>query len=206
MKSRRSAHIALHRAFDESRFGPSRTLDLRSSFPTAAEAVRRAEPWLRERQVAGAGEVLVITGQGKGSPGGVGVVRQAVATLLRTLQRKGVVEAVGEHTTGSFVVTLAPIRALFEAAPRSRSRGIREAPPDPEGLRMLAPATRYALRRLAERSLETLGAPRTDRFVHDEMLREFSVLSGAIDADEPDREGRLAFLIEAARDAYDGVE
>ena len=129
-----------------------------------------------------------------------------MGTLLRTLQRKGVVGGVGEHTTGSFIVTLAPIRALFEAVPRSRMRGIREASPDPESLKVLAPATRTALRRLAERSLETLGAPRTDRFVHDEMLREFSVLSVAIAANDPDREGRLASLIEAARDAYDGAE
>src|ERR1039458_10771301 len=81
----RTARIALHRAFDEARFGPARTLDLRASMPTAAEAVRRAEPWLRERQMARAGDVLVITGRGKGSPGGVAVMREALRKPFSTL-------------------------------------------------------------------------------------------------------------------------
>ncbi|MFI5246882.1 MAG: Smr/MutS family protein, partial [Gemmatimonadales bacterium] len=114
----RRAHITLHRAFDEARFGTARTLDVRTPMLTGAEAVRRAEPWLRERQMSRAGEVLVITGRGRGSPGGIAVVREAVRKLLGTLKRKGVVAAVAEHTPGSWVVTLAPVRALFEAVPR----------------------------------------------------------------------------------------
>ena len=202
----RSPHIALHRAFDQARFGPARTLDLRASFPTAARAVARAEPWLRERQMAKVGEVLVITGRGRGSPGGVGVVREAVRNLLGLLKRRGVVAAVAEHTAGSFVVTLAPIRALFETARRSRGPSVRTAPADVAELGALAPATCADLRWLAERSLESLGAPRTDRFVRDEMLRQFSVLASAIAPSEPDREGRLQSLIGAARDAFDDLE
>ena len=199
----RPAHIALHRAFDEARFGPARTLELRASLPSAAEAVRRAEPWLRERQMARAGEVLVVTGRGKGSPGGIAVVREAIRKLLVTLKRKGVVGSVAEHTAGSFVVTLAPVRALFETVPRSRSNDARVKPGDPRELRALDAPTRALLRALAERSLEVLGAPRTVGLVHDEMIRQFSILSSAVAPDETDREGRLQFLIEAARDAFD---
>lgn len=199
----RASHIALHRAFDEARFGPARTLDLRASMPTAAEAVRRAEPWLRERQMARAGDVLVVTGRGKGSPGGIAVVREAIRKLFGTLKRKGVVASFDEHTAGSFVVTLAPVRALFETVPRSRSNDSRVKPADPRELRALDAATRAQLRSLAERSLEVLGAPRTEGLVHDEMVRQFSILSSAVAPDETDREGRLQFLIGAARDAFD---
>jgi hypothetical protein len=199
----RAGHIALHRAFDEARFGPARTLDLRASMPTGADAVRRAEPWLRERQMARAGDVLVITGRGKGSPGGVAVVREAIRKLFGTLKRKGVVASFEEHTAGSFVVALAPVRALFETVPRSRSNDSRVKPADPRELRALDAPTRAQLRALAERSLEVLGAPRTAGLVHDEMVRQFSILSSAVAPDETDREGRLQFLIGAARDAFD---
>lgn len=199
----RAGHISLHRAFDEARFGPARTLDLRASMPTGADAVRRAEPWLRERQMARAGDVLVITGRGKGSPGGVAVVREAIRKLFGTLKRKGVVASFEEHTAGSFVVTLAPVRALFETVPRSRSNDARVKPADPRELRALDAPTRAQLRALAERSLEVLGAPRTAGLVHDEMVRQFSILSSAVAPDETDREGRLQFLISAARDAFD---
>jgi hypothetical protein len=199
----RASHIALHRAFDEARFGPARTLDLRASMPTAAEAVRRAEPWLRERQMARAGDVLVVTGRGKGSPGRIAVVREAIRKLFGTLKRKGVLASFEEHTAGSFVVTLAPVRALFETVPRSRSNDSRVKPADPRELRALDAATRAQLRSLAERSLEVLGAPRTEGLVHDEMVRQFSILASAVAPDETDREGRLRFLIGAARDAFD---
>ena len=202
----RSPRIALHRAFDEAQYGPSRTLDLRSSMPTAAEARRRAEAWLRERQMAKAGEVLVITGRGAGSPGGVGVVREAIQRLLVTLRRKGVVAAVGSHTPGSFVVTLAPIRALFETVPRSRPDRNQAPRADPAEFDALDPQTRSRLRWLAERSLEALGAPRTEQFVQDEMRSQFAVLSSALVADEKDREGRLRSLIAAAQDAFDETE
>ncbi len=199
----RAGHIALHRAFDEARFGPARTLDLRASMPTAAEAVRRTEPWLRERQMARAGDVLVITGRGKGSPDGVSVVRAAVSKLFGALKRKGVIASVAEHTAGSFVVTLAPVRALFETVRRSRSNDSTVRPGDPNELRALDAQTRAALRALAERSLDVLGAPRTDSLVRDEMIRQFAVLSSAIAPDETDSEARLRFLIDASRDAFD---
>src|SRR2546423_6291994 len=81
---------AVRRALDEARFGPARTLNLRESLPTAAEAAARAEAWLRRLHAERAGEVLVITGRGKGSAGGVSPVRVAVVTLLARLQRTDV--------------------------------------------------------------------------------------------------------------------
>ncbi len=196
---------ALHRAFDEARFGFARTLDLRSSMPTGAEAVRRAEPWLRERQMAKAGEVLVITGRGNGSPDGIGVVREAMQRLFATLRRKGVVASVAEHSPGSFVVTLAGVRALFAAAPRSRAPLARVAA-DPRELAALDAEVRSALRRLAELSLDALGAPRTDAFVADEMRRQFAIIASAIAPGETDREARLQFLVTTALREFEHFE
>ncbi len=192
------------RALDEVRFGPARTLDLRAGLPSVAEAIRRAEPWLRERQMARAGEVLIVTGRGAGSVGGVGAIRQAMQVLLARLKRSGVVASTTEHNPGAFAVTLAPIRALFEVPARSRQR--RERRPtqaDPVGLAALDVETRVELRRLAECSLQQLGAPTTASFVEDEMLRQFSVLAAGIDPDETDRQARLKFMVTAARMAYE---
>src|SRR5690348_5013368 len=121
----------LRQAFDEVRFGALRTLNLRLSMPTAHEAAARVEQWLRQHQVQQSGEVLVITGRGNGSEGGVGVVRQASIRVFHELRRKGVIEGFEEHTAGSFVVTLAPMRALLDAAPRRREQTPVPAPAAP---------------------------------------------------------------------------
>jgi hypothetical protein len=197
---------ALGRAFDDAKFGFARTLDLRTSMPTGDEATRRADSWLRERQVANAGDVLVITGRGNGSPGGVGVVREAMLRLFRKLKRLGVVSSVAEHTSGSFVVTLASVRALFETMPRSRGPQPTALVTNPSELAALDPTTLGALRRLAEMSIETLGAPCTDAFVRDEMLRQFSILSAAMTPDETDRGGQLQLLISAALRAFERLD
>src|SRR5918992_4314091 len=128
--SRRGVPLTkLWQAFDEARFGSERTLNLRAALPTADEAARRAEAWLRQQQIAQAGDVLIITGRGKGSPDGLSVVREAVIRLLYSLKRKGVVASHEEHTAGSFVVTLAPMHALLEA-PR-RQKDARRTPKSP---------------------------------------------------------------------------
>lgn len=200
----RSFGRALARAFDDARFGPARTLDLRAGLPSVSDAVRRVEPWLRERQMARAGDVLVITGRGAGSPGGVGAIRQAVQVLLGRLKRVGVVARVTEHNPGAFAVELAPIRALFEVPLRSRHADVRRTPPvDPAGLAALDDETRKELRQLAEYSLAQLGVPADPAFVADEMLRQFSVIAQCIDPHETDRSGRLRFLVTAARHAYE---
>jgi hypothetical protein len=192
----------LRQAFDELQFGPAHTLNLREHLPTAEQAVQRAEAWLRERQVARAGEVLVITGRGNQSEGGVSVVREAVARLLTSLKRRGVVTAVGEHTPGSFVVRLAPVSALFEGGQRKREPR-QPLPRDPAVLAGLEPETRRLLRRLAERALESLGALRLEgRFVTDEMVRQFTVIAPGV-PEGPDRELLLRSAIRLAMSELD---
>jgi hypothetical protein len=191
-------------ALDSARFGPARTLDLRAGRPSIADAMRRAEPWLRDRQMAKAGDVLVVTGRGAGSPGGVGAIRAAIRPLLARLKREGVIAAVAEHNPGALRVTLAPIRALFERGPRSRGpQPIPATPASPAGLAALDNETRRELRQLAEYSLGQLGVRMDDHFVADEMLRQFSILTRCIARDEPDRISRLKFLVSAARRAYE---
>jgi hypothetical protein len=203
MSAAKKIDSPLARAFDEARFGPARTLDLRTSMPAAAEAARRAEPWLRERQVAKAGEVLIITGRGRGSPGGIGAVRKEIEALLARLRRVGVIARVESHTAGSFVVELAPMSALFEVGRRTRHRAEEPVAHDPAVLDGLDAETREGLKLLATYSLRELGVPPRPKFVADEMLRQFSILAGGMALDEPDRESRMKLLVSAARAAYE---
>jgi len=153
--------------------------------------------------MARAGDVLVVTGRGRGSPGGHGVVREAVTTLFGMLKSQGVIARVSEHNPGAFVVELAPITALFDRPPRSRPRGSPVTAPDPAELATLDAETRSELRTLAEYSLRQLGVPLGPAFVQDEMMRQFSVLARGIDPDETDKEGRFRFLIAASRAAFE---
>ena len=191
----------LRQAFDEVRFGPSRTLNLRETLPTAAAATARAESWLRQQQVERAGEVLIITGRGNNSHDGVPVVREAVIRLLHSLKRRGVVAEHHEHTAGSFVVTLAAVRELWEAPKRRREQ---PAPPPaaPPSLDALTPETRKLLRHLAERSLDALGVHDRDAFMEGEMLRQFGAVAASI-GDGPRREARLQAALRLALDQYE---
>ena len=157
--------------------------------PTGREAEARADAWLRERQASVGGEVLVITGRGRGSIDGVAVVRGAVERRLARLRRLGVVAAVREHTPGSFVVELAPLSELL-ASTRRKKDPPPPRPADRTTLGALEPATRKALRALAARELELLGAPRTDALIADEMARQFSRLARSLGAGA-NRESRL---------------
>lgn len=191
-------------AFDALRFGRENTLDLRSGLPSGPEAAGRAEAFLRERQVAQARAVLLITGRGNQSEGGRPVVRPAVAGALAKLRRLGVVDGWQEHTPGSFVVTPALITALFEA-PRRHGDQPAAVATDDTAFAGLAEGTRMALRALAIRSLQALGAPVSDAFVHDEMRRQFSVLGQSIPP-EPDRDAKLRLAAETAMDELDAAE
>jgi hypothetical protein len=195
----------LWKAFDDARFGAERTLNLRAALPTADEATRRADAWLRQQQIAQTGDVLIITGRGKGSQDGVSVVREAVIRLLHSLKRKGVVAKHEEHTAGSFVVTLAPMHELLEAPRRLRdeARGA-AAPPvaSPPSLDALEPATRDLLRDLASHALTHLGVQDREPFLEGEMLRQFSVLAAAIPRGV-ERERWLREAIRRAMEAYD---
>jgi hypothetical protein len=194
--------VALRQALDEAKFGAERTLNLRASLPSAEEATRRLESWLRERQASGVEEVLVITGRGQGSPGGVGVVKTAVVRHLALLKRRSVVREVEEHTPGSFVVRLASLRAMVEAPKRRRDRAA--APPpaaDPPELVALAAETRERLRELARLALESLGVRDPASFLGEEMRVQFGALAPGV-PEGPDREGRLRAAIDRAIDAY----
>src|SRR5215469_4449918 len=139
-------------ALDEARYGRDRILNLHISRPTADEAVRRVDVWLRERQAAKAGEVLVITGRGRGSLDGVPVVREAIARLLPALRRAGVILGAREHGEGAFIVRLAPLQALVDA-PRRRRPSAPTPVSDPQAVSGLDAESRALLRRLAIVSL-----------------------------------------------------
>ena len=205
----RQSLSGLREAFDEARFGKSRTLNLRESLPTAAEAVARAEAWLRQQQVQFAradtsAEVIVITGRGNNSENGVSVVRSAIEGLIHRLKQRGVVQRHEEHTPGSFVIILAPVKELF--AVRTPKRKVAEPPAsDPPSLDALDRETRLLLRQLAERSLEQLGVRGDrDRFIEGEMVRQFTALSATLAATgSKEREQFLRAAIRRALEEYD---
>lgn len=185
----RKSDLHLHRAFDTVRFGAANILNLRESLPTVTEATRRAESWIRQRQVEGAAEVLVITGRGKGSEGGVSPVREGIIRLMASLRRRGILERYEEHTAGSFSIQLAPVQAMIDAPRRRREPRQPPRPVKPE-LAALSQTTRALLRDVAERSLESLGVKETSRFVEAEMIRQLSALDAAI-PDAPNRDALL---------------
>ena len=199
---RRVGLTGLRQAFDEARFGPQRTLNLRESLPTPEAAVLRLERWLRQQQVDRAEEVLVITGRGKQSAAGLSVVREAVVRTLHALKRRGVVAGHEEHTAGSFVVTLAPVSALWESPRRNRGRGVAPPPRTPPSLDDLDADTRLMLRHLAERALEGLGVKDTGQFLQGEMLKQFGAVAATI-GDAPNRAERLRVAIRAALNQYE---
>jgi hypothetical protein len=193
--------MSLSHAFDRIRFGPDRILDLHERLPSGGEAVVRVESWLREKQAGGAKEVLVITGRGNNSEGGVPVVREEVRRLLARLRRGGVVRAVAPNNEGSFVVTLAPLSAVRDA-PRRRRDPAPPRPSDPRSLLELEPETRDLLRKVSLRSLEELGIRDPDPFVQREMLDQLSCAIRSI-PDCSDREERLRAALVMLLAEYD---
>lgn len=201
----RSGKTPLHsvwKAFDEAQFGQKNTLNLRESLPTAADARFRTEAWLRERQVSRAGEVLVITGRGNQSPNGISPVREAIVALLPLLRRRGVVGEWSEHSPGSFVVKLASITSLLDAPRRKRDDKSTRAESNPKSLEGLESSTLLLLRKLAVRSLESLGIREPAAFVEAEMQSKFNSLAGGI-TPGPEGESRLRDAISTALDHLD---
>lgn len=194
----------LRQAFDEVRFGAARTLNLRESLPTPMVAVTRAEAWLRQQQVDNAEEVLIVTGRGNRSDGGISVVRAAVLRLLQVLKRRGVVAGHEEHTAGSFVVRLAPVSALWESPRRNRGRGVAAPPPTPPSLEELDADSLILLRNLAERALEGLGVKDTATFLQGEMLKQFGAIAATVAATPAtNRDAALRSAIRAALDQHE---
>jgi hypothetical protein len=201
----RSGKVSLHpvwKAFDEAEFGQKNTLNLRESLPTAADARFRVEAWLRERQVGRANEVLVITGRGNQSPNGVSPVREAILALLPALRRRGVVSEWREHSPGSFVVKLASISSLLDAPRRKRDRKSSTVARNPRSLEALENSTLALLRRLALRSIESLGVRDAEKFIEAEMVSKFNSLAGGI-TPGPEGEARLREAIAAAIEQLD---
>jgi len=199
---RRVGLKGLQQAFDEARFGASRTLNLRETLPTPDQASKRADSWLRQQQVDRADEVLIITGRGNNSDLGFSVVRETVIRLLHALKRRGVVASHEEHTAGSFVVKLAPVSALWESAKRNAGRGVAPPPRMPPSLDDLDDETRQLLRNLAERALEGLGIKETADFLQGEMLKQFGAIAQSV-GDAPGREERLRKAVRAALDQHE---
>ena len=184
---------------DELRFGPQRTLNLRDGLPPAAEAVRRAERWLREQQIKGRREVLIVTGRGIHSVGGIAVIRPAIEKLLFSLRRRGVVAAHHDHNPGAFAVELAPIRALAEAPARRRERGSTAPTRTIGGLNR---ETTGLLRDLAERSLDALGVTGDEARVADEMQRHLRIIAPGLGSGAR-MEQQLREVLRAAIAEYD---
>lgn len=193
--------MSIERAFDELRFGANRILNLRALQPTALQATALCERWLREQQVLGVDEALVITGRGNNSVDGYSPVREAVVRLLPSLRRRNVIAGYAEHTAGSFVVTFAPVRALFEVPRRRREKTA--APVRPPTLAALDEETVRQLRDLAALSLAVLGIQSPTRAqLEDEMQRQFAALSAAL-PDNGDREALLQQALLRAAEEYE---
>jgi hypothetical protein len=198
-QKKRSSSALLH-ALDEAAFGSERTLNLRESLPSAAEARNRTEVWLRARQVTRVEEVLIITGRGNQSPGGVGVIRQEIIGMMPALRRRGIVESWREHSPGSIVVKLASVNALLSAPRRRRDQPMPgERPREVQSLAGLERETLRLLEDLASHNLRSLGVEDPMDFLQNEMARTFSALINALPAHEKTEENLRA----AMRNALD---
>jgi hypothetical protein len=204
MRSNKPKLKALWNALDEAAFGHERILNLREHLPTAAEARARTDVWLRARQVTKSEEVLIITGRGNQSAGGVGIVRQEILAMLPSLRRRGVVEGWREHSPGSIIVKLAPMSALLLASRRRRdSLDAMPAEQDPSSLAALDGSTLKLLRQLAIQNLEALGVSDTKAFVEQEMIRTFSTLAKSVPMGERREEHLRDALRKAIEEASD---
>jgi hypothetical protein len=121
---------------------------------------------------------------------------------MPSLRRRGVVREWREHSPGSLVIKLGSINALLEAPRRRREREEEPRGTDPSSLKDLEPATIELLRRLAIRSLESLGVRKPASFVEAEMLSKFNSLAGSI-TPGVEGEARLRKAIQTALDQLD---
>lgn len=162
---------------ERARFGPLRTLNVRASMLTGDESAARVEAWLRSKQVELTGDVLIITGRGAGSLGGIPVVKDATVRALNRLRRLSVIASYGEDTPGSFIVTLAPLKALLEA-PARRSTPARQPTRRRSSILGLKPETRDRLRYLAGRAIDALGVKGpSESQIESEMQRQFTMIA-----------------------------
>jgi hypothetical protein len=146
---------------------------------------------------------LIITGRGNNSEGGRGIVRAPILALFPSLRRRNIIEGWQEHTAGSFVVTLAPMRAMFEAPKRRRERS--QPVHAPPSLAALQPDTLALLRQLAVASLAVLGVYEYEPFLESEMVAKFAALSEALSPDVDDPDVALQAMIRQALNELDDL-
>jgi hypothetical protein len=194
MERRKPKLTALWRALDEAAFGSERTLNLRELLPSAAEARDRTEVWLRGRQVTKPEEVLIITGRGNQSAGGIGIIRREILAMMPGLRRRGIVESWREQSPGSLIVKLAPTSALFSAPKRRRGKETREIVHSDNVLEGVDGTTASMLRQLALRNLDGLGVEHDSEFVTKEMQQIFSTLMNALPAGARTEDGLQASI------------
>jgi hypothetical protein len=99
-------------------------------------------------------------------------------------------------------VKLGSISALLNAPRRKRDRALVTKPADPKSLTGLESSTLLLLRRLAVRSLESLGVRHPEKYVEEEMLAKFNSLAGCV-APGAEGEARLREAISAALEQLD---
>jgi len=100
------------------------------------------------------------------------------------------------------VVKLGSISSLLDAPRRKRDRALVAKPADPRSLAELESSTLLLLRRLAVRSLESLGVRKPEKFVEAEMLSKFNSLAGGV-APGVEGEARLREAITIALEQLD---
>jgi hypothetical protein len=122
---------------------------------TADEAARTAERWLRARQADGDRTVVIVTGRGVHSPGGVAVLPGEIEHLLRRLKGTVVAAFSGAPGGGGFHVELRrpPSPAISRDSPR------------------LVPAADPELLRRAHEALWELGVAPTPALLAAEIRR-----------------------------------
>jgi hypothetical protein len=152
----------------------------------------------------GISAVVIITGRGLGSPGGIGVVREGVKKTLSLLRRRGVVDGFSENGPGSFSVQVAPLTRLFEAPRRKRDihKGTGVVARTGTTLAGLAPEIVADLRKLAQSALHALGVADAESLVESEMIRQFTMLTNSL-PDGADREALLREAIQRALREYE---
>jgi hypothetical protein len=91
---------------------------------------------------------------------------------------------------------------MLDAPRRKKDRGVSSELPSPRALDALDSATVELLRRLAVRSLESLGVKDPTNFIESEMLAKFNLLAAGV-TPGAESEERLRRAIASALDQLD---
>ena len=183
----------LRQAFDEARFGNGRTLNLRESLPSSADAESRADAWLRQKQVENVDEVLIVTGRGNNSHAGVSLVREAVSCLLEGIASAQDIDTAVRYGLAPRWALMGPLLTLHLAGGPGGMKGILDHAGDaieewwtPRAQPRLTAETKA---RLVEASTEVTAQQGIATWVawRDEHLVDVIKLQNASEAREPTR-------------------